>query len=129
MLEEHKLFWDPRSNLLFIPTFETVSVEETQPRGFAVERFRPCDALVGDDGNYSFEAVLLARFGRWDTCGCCFHESTLKKLVNYKDYGFQSEDMRADFQKFVDAHPKFQNTRFATKEDDCVSGVPMTACT
>ena len=128
-MTEIKLYWDPKSNLLFFPDFETKPVKETKPRDFVVERFRPCDTLVGDEGDYSFEAVYIARFGRWDVCGCCFRESTLRKLVNYKDSGFQDADMRANFRKFVEDHPRFENTRFATDEDDCVSGVPMTACT
>lgn len=127
MLEEHRLYWDPRSNLLFFPTFETVSVGGAQPRNFAVERFRPCDALVGDDGNcLFFEAVFIARFGRWDTCGCCFRESVLKKLVNYEDYGFHDADVRANFRKFVEDDPKFKDTRFAAK-DECIDGIPKKA--
>lgn len=122
MLDEHRLYWDPKSNLLFFPDFETEASCETQPRGFVVERFYPKE----NDDYPSFEAVYLARFGRWDTCGCCFRESILKKLVNFDDSGYQDADVRTNFRKFVEEHPEFRSTRFAAKEE-CIEGVPKEA--
>lgn len=126
MLADHKLYWDPKSNLLFFPAFETEAVGETQPRGFAVERFRPCGFIIEKGYSYpSFEAVLLASFGTWGLLGYAYEE-ILKDFTRLEGPGFKHADVRANFRKFVEDNPKFKDTRFATKEE-CIYSIPKEA--
>lgn len=126
MLADHKLYWDPKSNLLFIPGFETEAVGETQPRGFAIERFRPCDFITEEGYNYpSFEAVLLASFGTWGLMGYAYEE-LLKDLTRPEGPEFKDADVRANFRKFIEDHPEFKDTRFAT-EEECIDSIPKEA--
>lgn len=126
MLADHKLYWDPKSNLLFIPRFETVAVGETQPRGFAIERFRPCDFITEKGYSYpSFKAVLLASFGTWGLLGYAYEE-ILKDFTRPEGPGFADQDVRDNFRKFVEDNPKFKDTRYATKEE-CINSIPKEA--
>lgn len=126
MLANYKLYWDPKSNLLFIPGFETEADGETQPRGFAVERFRPCSYITEEGYSYpSFEAVHLVSFGTWGLLGYP-RSHILRDLTRPKGFDFAEQDMRNSFRKFVKDNPKFKDTRFAAK-DECVDSIPKTA--
>lgn len=126
MLANYKLYWDPKSNLLFIPGFETEADGETQPRGFAVERFRPCGFITEKGYSYpSFEAVYITCFGTWGLLGYP-RSHILRDLISSKGPGFTDQDVRANFRKFVEDRPEFRNTRFAAKED-CLGSIPKEA--
>lgn len=126
MLADHKLYWDPKSNLLFIPGFETEADGETQPRGFAIKQFRQSHFLAEKGYSYpSFEAVLLASFGTWGLLGYAYGE-ILKDLMRPNSLKFADKDVRANFRKFVKDHPELKDTRFATKEE-CIDSIPKEA--
>lgn len=126
MLADYKLYWDPKSNLIFFPAFETEAVGETQPRGFAVERFRPCGFLAEKGYRYpSFEAVLLASFGTWGIFEFGY-EDILKALTSPEGPEFKDADVRDNFRKFLTDNPKFKDTRYAAKEE-CVDSIPRKA--
>lgn len=126
MLADYKLYWDPKSNLLFIPTFETTGARGVHPRRFDIEKFRPCDFLAERGILYpSFKAVLLANFGTWGLVGYA-HSEILKDFTRLNGPGFVDKGVRANFQKFVEDHPNFKNTRFATKEE-CIDSIPKEA--
>lgn len=137
MLADYKLYWDPKSNLLFFPSYETELVEGSEKdltKLFKVQKYRPIKSLE-KDGFPHFEAVKIASFGTWGLMGWC-KTLILKKLMSTidstkdEDELFEKKAVNSMFRDFVKAHPSFRNARFPPENSDLLfknSGVPLLA--
>ena len=131
MLADMKLYWDPKSNLLFFPEYETEPVEgDDRKMTFELRKYRPCSGC-GLDGYPWFEAVKIASFGTWGIMGWD-EESiiySLLKSVNTTskaDEFYEKHAVNVLLRKFVKANPSFKRVRFAKKKE-LSSGVPKAA--
>lgn len=134
MLADCKLYWDPESNLLFFPEFETTRSDGADTTGdFDVHEFRP--DCPGISGCPRFNAVMMFSFGTWGLLprerilGC------LKKAVDACLAGrrmrlYRDKSTNMLFRRFVKSSPEIGDARFAVA-GDCAKrrgwGIPLTA--
>ena len=145
MLADYKLYWDPKSNLLFFPQYDTKPVRGFAKKPlFSVCRFRPYEGC-GLGGYPWFEAVKIASFGTW---GLLTYGLRAKKIG--KDLGkiiardivlamssrkksdelFTNAKCNAAFREFAKANPSLRDARFAEPGSKLVlkaSGIPRSA--
>lgn len=137
MLADYKLYWDPKSNLLFFPQYETELLEgdpKDPSMKFKVRKYKP-DHSLEKYGYPYFEAVKIASFGTWGTFGWD-EDSILKRLLSTinsdkdEDEFFAKKNDNALFREFAKAYPPFRNARFPPEKSDLLfkdSGVPLMA--
>lgn len=137
MLADYKLYWDPKSNLLFFPQYDT-SLLKGDPKDpstrFKVQKYRPAFDLE-KYGYPHFEAVLIACFGTWGAFGWT-NEAILKCFIdtidsdNEEDWFFAKNENNEAFREFAKANPSFRNAKFPPEKSDLLfkdSGVPLKA--
>lgn len=124
MLADYRLYWDPRSNKLFIPAFDTKPVTPGNETEFVIDRFRPTHE--GCRCRPWFEAVYMGSFGTWGLVGVSY-TSIIKCFTDLKRNIFGSKDMENKRKEFMMKFPQFKEVTFAAVED-CVKGnIPKTS--
>lgn len=118
MLADYKLYWDPKSNMLFIPDYDTKPIDGDTKDNFSVRRFRPFESLEKYGNEYPwFEAVLICSFGTWGLVGIGLM-SVAERLRKYaksrrkRDRVFTQDRINRKFLEFTKEHPEFANTGF-----------------
>lgn len=141
MLADYKLYWDPKSNLLFFPQCDTTRSDGAKTTGdFNVHEFRPDDACCPRISSCPrFNAVLMFSFGTWGLIQ--YPEKRiledLRKAVDECRTGvktrlslYKNKSTNVLFRKFVEANPDIADVRFAV-DGDCAKrrgwGIPKTA--
>lgn len=128
MLADYKMYWDPKSNRLFFPKYETepASISDHDDYAFNIERFKQSSYLESKGETYpTFEAVLMVVFGTWGLIG--FSSSAfLEKYIRQGKSPYKTEKMTKNYQDFLELHPEFKEAEFATPDENG-HGVPTQA--
>lgn len=124
MLADYVMYWDPKSNKLFFPSFESLPVGRTFS-DFRIRKFKPFRHL---EGRYPrFKAVDITHFGTWGLFG--FNEDEfLRKYIRKGKSPYRNATITERFRKFIKKHPELKDATFADATDcDGNSRVPRTA--
>lgn len=124
MLLDYIMYWDPKSNKLFFPTFDSVPIGRPFS-DFRTRKFKPVEHLEGEYPR--FKAVDIAHFETWGLIGFDRGEF-LRKYIRKGKPPYRDATIAERFRKYIKKHPELKDATFVDKKDcDGDSGIPRSA--